>query len=240
MYFCMKYMASSRFQFKEFSVSQDRCAMKVGTDGVLLGAWAKACDGDLVLDIGCGTGLVSLMMAQRFPAGRVVGVEIEPEAASQAHENVADSPFAGRIEIRQGDVREMGGVFQAIVCNPPFYSEHVVSPSEGRLLARSTRSLTFSQLWESSDRLLCSGGLFNVILPISERVAFHALALEHHFDLWQSCVVQTVPAKAPKRVMLCYVKGACTPLSPQHLVLQDADGSRSAQLSRLTADFYLW
>lgn len=214
--------------------------MKVGTDGVLLGAWAKAGADHLVLDIGCGTGLVSLMMAQRFPASRVVGVEVEPEAAGQARENVARSPFAGRVEVLQADVRGFEGSFQTIVCNPPFYTGHVVSPHEGRQLARSTSSLSFADLWQSADRLLSADGLFNVIIPTSERVSFHALALQHGFSLWQSCTVQTVPAKAPKRVLLCYVKGMCTPLPPQHLVLQNADGSRSAELSRLTADFYLW
>lgn len=233
-------MTTSTFQFKKFSIAQDRCAMKVGTDGVLLGAWARAVDGDRVLDIGCGTGLISLMMAQRFPAAGVAGVEVEPEAALQARENVAASPFAGRVEILQGDVRELQGSYQTLVCNPPFFTGQVVSPCEGRLLARSTCSLSFAQLWGSADRLLSSGGLFNVIIPTSERVPFHALALEHGFCLWQSCVVQTVPSKAPKRVLLCYRKGVCTSLPPQHLVLQNADGSRSAELSRLTADFYLW
>lgn len=233
-------MAKSTFQFKKFTVAQDRCAMKVGTDGVLLGAWAGAVDGDSVLDIGCGTGLISLMMAQRFPASRVTGVEVEPEAALQANENVANSPFADRVSILQGDVRELEGSFQTIVCNPPFYSESLVSPCEGRMLARSTQSLSFAQLWESVARLLLSHGLFNVIIPASERIAFHALALEHGFSLLRSCTVQTVATKAPKRVMLCYQRGACTPLPPQHLVLQQADGRRSPELSRLTADFYLW
>lgn len=233
-------MATGTFQFKQFTIAQDHCAMKVGTDGVLLGAWAKAREGDHVLDIGCGTGLISLMMAQRFPESRVTGLEVEPEAVLQARENVADSPFVRRVEILQGDVREFGGQYQCIVCNPPFYAEQVMSPGEGRRLARSTSSLSFEQLWESVDRLLPSAGLFNVIIPTSRRVSFQALALEHGFALWQSCVVRTVPAKDPKRVMLCYVKGACMPLPPQQLVLQSADGGRSADYSRLTADFYLW
>lgn len=214
--------------------------MKVGTDGVLLGAWARAREAGRVLDIGCGTGLISLMMAQRFPACRVTGVEVEPEAARQARENVAASPFADRVEVLRDDVRGFEGSFQTIVCNPPFFTEQVVSPHEGRQLARSTGSLSFPDLWQSADRLLCPDGLFNVIIPTSQRIPFHTFALEHGFTLWQSCAVQTVPAKAPKRVLLCYVKGACSPLPPQHLVLQDADGGRSADLSRLTADFYLW
>ena len=239
-YFCVPVMAASTFQFKQFTIAQDRCAMKVGTDGVLLGAWARAREGGRVLDIGCGTGLISLMVAQRFPGSGVTGVEVDAEAARQARENVAGSPFASRVEILQGDVRDFEGSFSTIVCNPPFFTERVVSPCEGRRLARSTCSLSFGDLWESVCRLLLPDGLFNVIIPTSERVAFHTFALEHGFSLWQSCAVQTVPAKAPKRVLLCYVRGECTPLPPQHLVLQDADDSRSADLSRLTADFYLW
>ena len=145
------------FTFRQFVVHDDRCAMKVGTDGVLLGAWAQLCADSLahqakdcespllstqnplcaprVLDVGCGCGLIALMLAQRFPDSRLVALEIEPEAAAQAAENVNQSPFAAQIEVRCGDflhddyegALRKGELFDAIVSNPPFFEETLLS-----------------------------------------------------------------------------------------------------------------
>lgn len=108
------------FRFKKFEILQDRCAMKVGTDGVLLGAWASG--GTRILDIGCGTGLIALMMAQRFPAAQVVGIDIDEEACGQARENVAASSFSDRIDVAHCRLQDYSGEeFDAIVSNPPFF-----------------------------------------------------------------------------------------------------------------------
>ncbi len=214
--------------------------MKVGTDGVLLGAWATAVDGDSILDIGCGTGLISLMMAQRFPGSRVTGVEVDVEAARQAEENVGASPFADRVGIEAADVRTFSGQYGAIVCNPPFFSENTMSPDALRALARSEQRLTFSQLWQSVDQMLLPDGHFSVIIPCAERLRFQQEALALGYSVEKSCVVCTTERKAPKRVMLCYVRGGCEGSEPERLVLQDEMGGRSQMLRELTDSFYLW
>ncbi len=214
--------------------------MKVGTDGVLLGAWATAVDGRPILDAGCGTGLIGLMMAQRFPLSPVTGVELEKEAALQATENVAASPFACRMSVVCADVRQFRGQFDAIVCNPPFFSEKTASPHALRALARSEQSLSFPQLWESVNRLLVPGGYFNVIIPCAEKIRFQQLAIAAGFTLHRSCLVSATVRKEPKRIMLCYVKGNCDASAPGHMVLQDDSGKRSEALKSLTDEFYLW
>ena len=141
-------MASSGFNFKQFHVAHDRCAMKVGTDGVLLGAWAGVAGASRVLDVGCGSGMV----AQRT-AAHVVGVEIDAPAAEQAIENVAASPWAHRIEIVHADVSDLcpDEKFDHIVSNPPFFAEDLLPPDVARARARHTAGLTFERLFCSSQ-----------------------------------------------------------------------------------------
>ena len=135
------------FQFKQFTIHQDRCGMKVGTDGVLLGAWAEG--GKHILDIGTGTGLIALMLAQRYPDAEITGVELDEQAALQAQENVADSPFAQQVTIKNTPIQhfshqpDLHGRFSSIVSNPPFYHS-LKSKSHERTLARHTESLTFT------------------------------------------------------------------------------------------------
>ena len=134
-------MRGDSFTFKQFVVRQDRCAMKVGTDGMLLGAWAEMDKPDgRVLDIGTGTGLMALMMAQRYPEARVTAVDIDEMAVSQAVENVKASPFADRIEVLQADVNafETEKKFDSIVCNPPFFNNVLICPDSQRTQARYT------------------------------------------------------------------------------------------------------
>ena len=126
------------FSFKQFTINQDRTAMKVGTDGVLLGAWARG--GQRILDVGCGTGLISLMMAQRFEWAEVTGIDIDFDASEQASDNVRNSPFAGRVKIFNESLQSFGnkyvGNFDSIVCNPPFFTCSLTSPDEQRTKAR--------------------------------------------------------------------------------------------------------
>ncbi len=135
------------FQFKKFTIAQDRCAMKVGTDGVLLGAWARG--GKRVLDIGTGTGLVALMMAQRFTDAVVDAVEIDHDTAGQAMENVSSSPFANRVKVFAKALQgfEPDAPYDSIVTNPPFFSNSLLAPDSSRTMARHTVALSFAAYW---------------------------------------------------------------------------------------------
>ncbi len=239
-YFCVKVMQKDSFSFKQFTIRQDRCAMKVGTDGVLLGAWAQCPPWvEMVLDVGSGTGVVALMMAQRFPAQRVVGVDLDLDATLQASENARYSPFDARVCVSNLDVRNIRGKWGCIVCNPPFYTEDTCSPDAARAMARSAQTLTFEELWQCVDRLLLPDGLFNVIIPAREYVGFHCSAIALGFGLERCTLVRTTAKKDPKRVLLCYRRGAVECTMRDEIVLTQSDGSRSPQLQELTKDFYL-
>ncbi len=239
-YFCVKVMEKGSFSFKQFTIRQDRCAMKVGTDGVLLGAWADCPPGVDVLDIGCGTGLITLMMSQRFPHAHLDGVELDWEATIQAKENVKNSPFAARVNVMNCDVRELKGQWGCIVCNPPFYSDATHSPDASRALARSIQNLTFEQLWSCVNRLLLPEGLFNVIIPFKEYLNFHQHAIALGYSLVSCTQVRTTVQKSPKRVLLCYRRGLSNlPALCDEIVLTDSCGNRSIQLQELTKEFYL-
>ena len=160
------------FKFKQFEIHQDRCAMKVGTDGVLLGAWAPG--GKRILDIGSGTGLISLMMAQRCQEAQVIGVDLDAEACDEARENVAASPFADRVSIaccRLQDY-ESAEKFDAIVSNPPFFLNSLKNPDSKRSMARHADSLPFRDLFLGVKRLLSEEGVFSAIVPSEVLDAF--------------------------------------------------------------------
>ena len=159
--------------------------MKVGTDSVLLGAWAKG--GRRILDVGAGTGVIALMMAQRFPQAEVMAVDIDGEACAQAVENVAASPFAGRVDVRCVAVQQlaadeaMQARFDAIVSNPPFFDNALKAKGESRLIARHTDTLPFAQLFAAVRRLLAPSGVFSAIIPFKIRVRG---VLGRFFHLW--------------------------------------------------------
>lgn len=233
------------FSFKRFHIDDSRSAMKVGTDGVLLGAWADARGARDILDIGCGCGLVALMMAQRNPAARVTGIEIAPGAAADARENAARSPFAARVETVEGDAlrHDFGGRrFGCIVSNPPFHEEELLPPAAERAAARHTDGggLTFAALLRVAAALLHESGeaRFSVVLPTAAEARFTALAGCHGLYATRRTLVVTRPAKPAKRVLLELGR---TPLPhpADTLVLAGGDGRRSPQYSALCRDFYL-
>lgn len=136
-------MGNSYFQFKQFIVRQEKCAMKVGTDGVLLGAWADIRDKKHILDIGTGSGLIALMAAQRNPKTKIHAIEIDPEAYSQAKENITSSPWADRIELFLGAIQQFSpeNGYDAILCNPPFFIRSTPTPFSGTNFGKALHNL---------------------------------------------------------------------------------------------------
>ncbi len=162
-------MSNSFFHFKQFSISQDRCAMKVSTDAVVLGALADQANPESILDIGTGTGVIILMLAQRFSDSRVDGVEIDKPAFDQATENIANSPWPNRIKVLHQPFQEFyktaNQTYDLIVSNPPFFKDHIKSLDPQRNLAIHNDGLPFGELIKGVKTLLKPSGLFWVILP---------------------------------------------------------------------------
>ena len=226
------------FRFKRFEVKQDRSAMKVGTDGVLLGAWAEG--GRRILDVGSGTGLIALMMAQRFPDAVVDGIDIDCDACEEARENALTSPFADRIGILNSRLQDyQAPLYDAIVSNPPFFVGSLKNPDEKRSMARHTDSLPFNDLFDGARRLLKADGVFSVIVPqeVKEDVVSEGYVVG--FRLVRQCAVKTVERKSPKRYLLTFSKGGERTLVSEEGILNAADGQRSGWYSKLTKDFYL-
>lgn len=214
--------------------------MKVGTDGVLLGAWAQG--GCRILDIGSGTGLISLMMAQRFPEAEVVGIDMDVDACGQARENVMASPFRDRVEIECCRLQDFGaaGVFDAIVSNPPFFVDSLKNPDSKRTMARHTDSLPFRDLFAGVKRLLSYEGVFSAIVPAEVVEQFVAESCMLGFYLIRKCCVKTVERKQPKRFMLSFAKHRISPYEEHVETMMDSQGNRSEWYRKITEEFYLF
>lgn len=160
-------MMGSVFRFKQFEVDQGQCAMKINTDGVLLGAMAHAAHAVRILDIGTGTGVIALMLAQAHPDAHVDAVEIDPVAAAQAKRNFAHSPFTDRLQVLEGSFADFRSQqpYDLIVSNPPFYTDSLHNPDERRRLARHTDDHFFEQLFAYVADMLTDDGVFHFIVP---------------------------------------------------------------------------
>jgi tRNA1Val (adenine37-N6)-methyltransferase len=214
--------------------------MKVGTDGVLLGAWGSV-EGKRILDIGTGTGLIALMAAQRNPEADVLGIDIDESAVAQAIENVAESPFSRRIECVLQDVLtfESEAPFDAILCNPPFFTEDTLPEDAARSLARNSKNLPFSKLVTKASALLAEGGLFSIIIPARLMTEVIGLCMNEGMYLERRCLVRTLPHKPPRRVMLTFSRNPNASCEEQQLCIMATDGPRSQDYAELTKDFFL-
>lgn len=233
-------MASDYFRFRQFTVWHDRCAMKVGTDGTLLGAWARG--GHRILDIGTGTGLVALMMAQRFSDAQVTAVDIDPQAVAQARDNVAASPFAQRLTVLEGDVRLLCAeppLYDAIVANPPYFDNSLCCPDERRTLARHTATLSYGELMTAAARLLTDDGELSVIVPAECRSLLEGEAALAGLLKRRHCDVRTTPRKPPRRTLLSFGKKSLPGIVREEGIIETQPGMRSAWYAELTKDFYL-
>lgn len=231
-------MRNPFFRFKQFTIWHDRCAMKVGTDGVLLGAWVSLAQARRVLDIGTGSGLIALMAAQRCPA-QVTGIDIDSEAIGQANENALASPWKERIRFCQADVRTFyDEPYDTIVSNPPYFRERVHCPDEQRNAARHTESLTFEHLLDAIGRLMSADGSFSVILPVEAGEHFITSAAERHLYLLRRTYVHTKPSAFPKRVLMTFSRTiqAC---DTSHLTIEESPRVYTPEYVSLVGDFYL-
>lgn len=231
------------FEFKQFRIYHDKCAMKVGTDGVLLGAWAKVDQARRILDIGCGSGLIAIMAAQRCGCEtEIVGLEIDAAAAAQAAENAVASPFGNHIKIIQGDVKtfQPDAPFDCIITNPPFFVETTLSPNAQRAMARHTDTLSYEALVVNAKRLMRPDADFQLIVPYANAKTIKSLCALHGLSLARQTDVATKIGATPKRSLLHFVNNiAATKPAQDILTIRDGDGQLTAAYKALTADFYL-
>lgn len=237
-------MPKDQFQFKQFTIRQDRCLMKVGTDGVLLGAWADVRGAGTILDIGAGTGLIALMLAQRAAGARIDAVELERSSAEQASENIAASPWSDRVRLILCSIQDFappdGGLYDLIVSNPPFFTGALKSPKPGRNQVRHGETLSYSDLLRSAGRLLSSVGRFSLILPFSEAKTFQELAIHYHLFTNRIREVHAKSGKPVERVLMELGKTPAPLFREPLLCLQgEGAGGRSEEYGALTEGFYL-
>lgn len=236
-------MRGKGFTFKQFHIDHSKCAMKVGTDGTLIGAWASMPYTECrILDIGTGTGLIAIMAAQRAPKAQIVGIDIDRDCIEQARENVAASPWSERIDIIHSALQEFSASkdLDIIISNPPYFVDSLLSPDDKRSTARHTTTLSFNDLCDGVLRLLSSNGIFALILPPTEAERFLSVARGRLF-LKRRCDVWSTPESGIKRVMMELQKQPPEELPTiEKLIIEDSGPmGYSAEYRQLTRDFYL-
>lgn len=234
------------FRFKEFTIHQDKTAMKVGTDGVLLGAWCSLeFEPDSVLDIGAGTGLISLMLAQRSIAETLDAVEIDEQAYEQTVENFEESFWADRLFCYHSSFQEFAqemseeeDTYDLIISNPPFYENAYQTKDESRNKARFTSALSFQELIQGVSSLLAKNGVFATIIPYSEEKNFVELARSYNLYLNRICRVKGNPTSEIKRSLLEFSSGQ-KELLEEELTIEIGRHEYTEEYQKLTKDFYL-
>lgn len=235
-------MPNPYFEFKQFTVYHDHCAMKVGTDGVLLGAWTNIDDTSTILDIGAGSGLISLMLAQRAPSVQISSIEIDEAATMQANDNYMKSHFNNILSCEnislQDFVKKNSVKFDLIVSNPPFFSQSLKSPNEQRTKARHSDSLSIEELIGLSTALLSNKGKLNLIYPSSDKDHLLDLAKQNKIFVTRITNVYPTPNSKSKRVLLELSKEeASTEISD--LIIETSRHEYSLQFIGMVKDFYL-
>lgn len=251
-------MPNDFFSFKKFTIHQDKCAMKVGTDGVLLGVLAPVLPSDMmvassgcensykILDIGTGTGLVAIMLAQRTGGeARIAAVEIDADAAEQAKDNVSETPW--QIDVYNKSIQDFASEwavkFDLIVSNPPFFINSLKAPGKSRNTARHTDTLSFEDLVASAEKMLSEQGRFTVIIPYSSEQDFIKIA--EGKNLATEAIVRVVPkvGKEAKRSVITFSKAGnskdCNINVTELVIETETRHCYSEEFKRLIADFYL-
>lgn len=243
------------FRYKKFDIVQEHAAMKVGTDSDLLGTLAAG--GKDILDIGTGTGIISLMMAQRFPEAKITAIDIDDNAILDATVNFANSPFADRLTLQHKSFQDYLEQFQVssskfqdsgnaqkpqydcIVCNPPYFDKSQESDDLSRTRARHTSSLPFSVLIGGAYQLLKEGGVFSVCIPPEVLEEFSAECIFKGFWLQDKYKIKSIPEKEAKRFVLVHKKGSPSAPRIHTFCMRNSDKSRSEWYKELMKEFHL-
>lgn len=234
---------SKPFVFKKFTVHQDRCAMKIGTDGVLLGAWTSLKGmPDTILDIGAGTGVIALMLAQRSEASSIEGIEIDEAAYEQCVDNFENSPWGDRLFCYHAGLDELTEdieeQYDLIVSNPPFYSEMVSSGNDSRDMARQNRSLPFDELILGVSQLLAEHGTFSTIIPYKEEDTF--LQLARHSNLFPKRITRVKGnLESDIKRSLLELQFGETKAEVDQLIIEEERHRYTQKYIDLTKDYYL-
>lgn len=234
--------SGTHFHFKQFSVRHDRCSMKVGTDGVLLGAWAEVRDVKSVLDIGTGSGVIALMLAQRCEQPvSIDGIELDVEAATQANENAQQSPWSKHVAIHCTSLQQYSPEkkYDLIVSNPPYFINSQEPPDKKRLQTRHTVTLTFEELLQGATRLLSDTGTLEVILPYTEGLQFIALARTVNLFCSRQWSFRTRANKPIERWLLAFSRMQTEMIETGEILLYDMGTELSPSYRKLTGAFYL-
>ena len=236
-------MSDSKFSFKQFELRQELCAMKVGTDSVLLGAWANIPAQGRILDIGAGTGILSLMAAQRSTSAYITAIEIDAPAAQQASENIARSPWANRIEVANGDFIQMAEhfdhPFDAIISNPPYFEQSLLSPDAARTTARHTTTLRYDDIFRQARAIIAPEGNLSLVIPADLYTDVNNTAMLYGWGASRLTMVRTTPRKHPKRALCEWRRNHFAPCTELLLSIHTATGEYSNEYIELTKEFYL-
>ena len=235
-------MSNQTFAFKQFKIVQDKCAMKVGTDAVLLGSWVNASNAKTILDIGTGTGIIALMLAQKSSA-RIDAIDIDLNAFIQATENVNDCSWKERIEIHhislQQFAKESDHKYDLIVSNPPYFIDSSKASEESRTNARHTDQLPFKDLLDGVLKLLNPNGKFYVILPTKESELFREDAEKHKLFLTKVTRVITRTDKPEKRLLMRFEFIQRAFSEDSITIEKDERHSYTDEYKEMTKDYYL-
>lgn len=233
-------MANNYFQFKKFKIVQDGCAMKVGTDGCLLGGWFDCSQSRNILDVGSGSGLIAIMAAQRCNA-TVTGVEIDSDAAIQATENVNNSPWSDRIRIINEDLLSYTTAerFDTIVSNPPYFVNSLKCDNDARTTARHSDTLSNNDFFRKCKELLTEEGKISIIIPSDISTDWQEVAKSNGFHTSRITHIKTTPDKMAKRVLIEF--STCKPqeMFEETLILEKKRGVYSDEAQNILKDFYL-
>ena len=233
------------FHFQQFSIQQSGSAMKVGTDGVLLGAWTPVSEvSGRILDVGTGTGLVALMLAQRNPLAFIDAVEIDPPSCEDARYNFNHSPWNERLTLFENSFQNFtkttGASYSLIVCNPPFFSKSIKNSCDRKAIARHDDVLNYNELLNGCKKLLRSNGHLSLILPADGYETFRTLAARKGWFEYRRLDVKPSPGKKVKRVLSFWdLQMPDGPLSTEEMVVEITRHQYSDDFYRLTRDFYL-
>lgn len=233
------------FTFKRFEVDDSHCGMKIGTDSVLLGAWAPVESRRLILDAGAGCGIIALMLAQRAPQAIIHAVEIDPQAAGDAAENIRHSQWSDRIDLLIGDVLDpavAGSGYDLIVSNPPFFNETLRSPDSSRAIARHGNGFDVVSLLTLASAALAPGGLLAFVAPVARDgdIKFNAALARLH--LQAHCDIRQRPSRPVVRRLYLFSRQGTEvsiPVLPASIDINGDDGTPTADYKSLTRDFYL-